>query len=101
MGKSKAKYYFLLLSVISGFHGNNQYDILTPEGGYLFRVQEISDGFSRGCYGANRGFDIGVLDLYGREVIHLHRETDCCNCFIPPVRIMIPVFNNQWLQRDF
>lgn len=72
-----------LLEVFVGFETNNKYTVKAGNGQKMFYAMEDVDCCTRNCCGKGRPFDMKILDLNQREVIHLDRPLRCDSCFCP------------------
>lgn len=83
-----------LLEAFVGFETNNKYTIKAGTGQKVFYAVEDVDCCTRNCCGPARPFDIRILDMNQREVIHLNRPLRCdscwCPCFLQRVEVESP-----------
>ncbi|GMS87274.1 hypothetical protein PENTCL1PPCAC_9449, partial [Pristionchus entomophagus] len=72
-----------LLEIVTGWETNNKYVIMNGVGQQVYYAVESSDVCSRQCCGQQREFTIRLLDNFGKEVMHINREFNCCGGACP------------------
>lgn len=72
-----------LLEILSGWEGENKYQIKNTLGQQVYFAAEESGGCERQCCGSSRGFIMHITDNLGQEVLRVTRDFKCCagwNC---------------------
>lgn len=71
------------LEAICGCETKNKYKVLNSMGQQIYKASEDNNCCTRNCLGANRPFDMELVDNNGTELIHLYRPFRCTSCFFP------------------
>lgn len=72
-----------LVEAIVGFESANKYTVKAANGNKVFYAMEETDCCTRNCCGPARPFDMKVIDMQQRPVIHMYRPLRCTSCWCP------------------
>ena len=72
-----------VFEAICGWETNNKYTVYNSMGQQMFKASEDNDCCTRNCLGASRPFNLGIVDNFGQEAIHLYRPLACASCCFP------------------
>ncbi|CAF0737922.1 unnamed protein product [Brachionus calyciflorus] len=89
------------LEAFTGWDTNNKYSIHNNQGNQIYFAAEQTEGCMRFCCGAQRGFQIFILDNMNQQVMKVSREfkycaqsnwfAGCCDCCAHEVTVEAPV----------
>ena len=72
-----------IFEAFTGFESSNKYKVLNSLGQEVFFAKEDTDCCTRQFCGPGRPFEMNLLDIQSREVLHLVRPLRCQSCFYP------------------
>lgn len=72
-----------LLEAFVGFETKNKYAVKAPTGQDVYFAVEDTGCCNRNCCGSSRAFDMQIVDMSQRQVLHLYRPLRCDSCCCP------------------
>merc|ERR1712013_730357 len=72
-----------MVEVVLGCETKNRYHIFDSQDKELFRAKEDTDWCTRQLCGQARPVELPIVDLDGKEVLHLTRPLKCQGCCFP------------------
>jgi len=72
-----------MVEVVLGCETKNRYHIFDSQDKELFRAKEDTDWCTRQLCGQSRPVELPIVDLDGKEVLHLTRPLRCQGCCFP------------------
>ena len=78
VGELKVKQQVTMLEAFTGWEENNKYVVTNTASQQVFYAVESTGACMRVCCGAQRSFEMHILDNLGQEVMLIRREFKCC-----------------------